>query len=104
MLKFSLVLCVAAIALFMVRVNAVLNEREKTSVTAGISMSATSAVLMFLFINMQKASGNPDVGMEFLQYYLPISVFAFFIGAGILLTTTALIAAWKRRRRDIERK
>lgn len=47
-------------------------------------MSVTSLIAMILFIYIQKINGNPDSGMEFEQFYFPISVFIVFTVIGIL--------------------
>ena len=43
------------------------------------ALTAVSAIAsMILFLLMQKASGNPDQGMELFQLYLPCAAFALF--------------------------
>ncbi|OPX44503.1 hypothetical protein CLHUN_14960 [Ruminiclostridium hungatei] len=47
-------------------------------------MSLTSIIAMILFVNVQKANGNPDAGMEFEQFYFTILVFVVFIVIGFV--------------------
>ena len=57
------------------------------------ALTAVSAIAsMILFLLMQKASGNPDQGMELFQLYLPCGVYALFALSGGI---TALLSRRK---------
>ena len=53
------------------------------------SLTAIASIIsLILFLLMQKASGNPDQGMELFQLYLPCGAYAAFALFGII---TALL-------------
>lgn len=86
MLEFMVALCGAIGTLFLTLLIAMLFKWEKVRLLAGVLMSIISVISMALFIYIQKTNGNPDEGMEFIQFYFPIFVFVSFIGIGILST------------------
>ena len=67
----------------------------------GILTAAASIAAMVSFILMQKESGNPDVGKEFIQLYLPCAVYLSMALWSIL--TALAIYRKKKRERDAKR-
>ena len=85
MLALTAALCGLVVAFFLILIISVLFNWRKVRLITGILMSITSAISMALFIYVQKSNGNPDAGMEFIQFYFPLLVFAFFIAGRKLL-------------------
>lgn len=84
MLKLTIALCGVIAPLFLIFIFSVLLKWEKVRLIIGIMMSIISAIAMVLFIYAQRINGNPDAGMEFIQFYFPLLVFVFFMAIGIL--------------------
>ena len=62
----------------------------------GILTAISSLSAMACFILMQKGSGNPDAGKEFLQLYLPCGIYLFIA----LLSTLSALKISRRKKRD----
>ncbi len=90
MLELTLALCGTIVVLFIILLISILFKWKRARLITGAIMSITSVISMALFIYVQKANGNPDAGMEFIQFYFPILVFTFFIAAGLLSSVKAI--------------
>ncbi|MHB8064589.1 MAG: hypothetical protein ACYDG2_18475 [Ruminiclostridium sp.] len=86
MLESAITLCVIIGFSFLILLVSILLKWKKTRLVTGMLMSLTSIIAMILFVNVQKANGNPDAGMEFEQLYFPILVFVVFIAIGFVST------------------
>jgi len=84
LLELALTLCGIIVFLFLILLVSILLRWKKTRLITGMLMSLTSIIAMILFVNVQKANGNPDAGMEFEQFYFPILVFVVFIVIGFV--------------------
>ena len=67
----------------------------------GILTAAASIAAMVCFILMQKESGNPDAGKEWMQLYLPCAIYLLIALWGSL--TAFGIHRRKKRERDAKR-
>lgn len=82
MLSFAFLLCgiilVSFIFLFL--------RQEKIRIIAASSMAISGMVLIPLFYKIQMINGNPDLGKEFEQLYLPLIIFAVSALIGTVIT------------------
>jgi cytochrome b subunit of formate dehydrogenase len=84
MIEFTIIISLFVGLLFFILLLACFLKWEKIRLFLSCTVSALSFVSMILFYNMQKASGNPDQGMEFWQWYLPLSIYLFLTMFGII--------------------
>jgi len=92
LLELTILLCGVIVFLFLVLLLSILLKWNKARLITGILMSITSIITMILFIDIQISNGNPDAGMEFVQFYFPILVFLGFTTVGIF--STVKLAKW----------
>ena len=100
MLELALGLCVLVFVLFICLIAAHFSGRAKAKMLIGLAMSLTAVLAMGLFCYVQRINGNPDQGMELLQWYFPLAVFIFFIAAGIIAAVSFVIDKYKREAGD----
>lgn len=70
--------------LFLILLVSYILSWEKAKIIISPVISGLALLSMFLFCYIQKINGNPDYGMEFRQWYFPISVYMFLIIFGIM--------------------
>jgi hypothetical protein len=99
-LELALGLCVLVFVLFICLIAAHFSGRAKAKMLIGLTMSLTAALAMGLFCYVQRINGNPDQGMELLQWYLPLAVFIFFIAVGIIAAVSFVNGKYKREAGD----
>lgn len=90
MVELALGLCVLVFVLFICLIAAHFSGRTRAKMPIGLTMSLAAAVAMGLFCYVQRINGNPDQGMEMVQWYLPLAVFIFFIAAGIITAANSV--------------
>lgn len=84
MLELAIALCGIIVLLFLILLASILLKWEKARLITGLTLSLTSIIALILFVNVQRANGNPDAGKEFPQFYFPISVFIIFTAIGFV--------------------
>jgi hypothetical protein len=89
-LELALGLCVLVFVLFICLIAAHFSGRARVKMLIGLTMSLTAALAMGLFCYIQRINGNPDQGMELLQWYLPSAVFVIFIATGIIAAASVV--------------
>jgi hypothetical protein len=100
MLELVLGLCALVFVLFICLIAAHFSGRTRMKMLIGFTMSLTAALAMGLFCYIQRINGNPDQGMELLQWYLPLAVFIFFI-ATVIIAAVSLLKANIKERQEI---
>ena len=86
MLEFTLLLSLLSGILFLLLIASCFSNWEKTRIFLGCITSGSALLSMILFCYIQKANGNPDLGMEFWQWYFPISIYLILIVFSIMST------------------
>jgi len=69
---------------FLLLLASYLSGWRKAKIFFSCIVSDLSLFSMILFCKMQKVHGNPDMGMEFWQWYFPISIYLLLIFFGII--------------------
>jgi glucan phosphoethanolaminetransferase (alkaline phosphatase superfamily) len=82
---FVLFICVVAVPFL---------RKARMKMLIGLIMSIMAAAAMGFFCYVQRINGNPDQGMELLQWYLPLTVYLFFIASGIMVAINATKAKY----------
>jgi hypothetical protein len=100
MLELALGLCVLVFVLFICLVAAHFSGRAKVKMLIGLTMSFAAALSMGLFCHVQIINGNPDQGMELVQWYFPLAVFIFFIAVGIIAAVSFVKDKYEREAGD----
>lgn len=84
MLLFNLALCGIIVLLSLVLLISMAMKWRRAGQIIGMLMSLLSVFAMILFLSIQRASGNPDAGREFIQIYFPVMVFMAFAVTGVI--------------------
>jgi len=84
MIEFTLVISLASGLLFLVLLASYIFNFETVRIFLSCIVSGFALLSMILFCYIQKANGNPDLGMEFWQWYFPISIYLFLIVIGVI--------------------
>jgi hypothetical protein len=100
MVELALGLCVLVFVLFLCLIATHFSGRAREKALIGLTMSLTAALAMALFCYVQRINGNPDQGMELLQWYFPLAVFIFFIVLGIIPAVSFVKDKYKREAGD----
>lgn len=79
MLELALGLCALVFMLFLCLIASHFLRRARMKVFIGLAMFLAAALAMVLFCYIQRVNGNPDQGMELLQWYLPLTAFSFLL-------------------------
>lgn len=98
MLGIALATSLLSRILFLVLLELYISKREKAKIIISPTISGLALLSMILFCRIQKANGNPDMGKEFGQWYLPISIYLLLIVIGIISFAIAIIKKVKSRR------
>lgn len=83
MIELILALCFILIGLFALIF--IIGKRYFAKAIISAVITAASIFLIPTFYKLQRESGNPDMGKEFEQLYLPISVFVICSLSGIAM-------------------
>jgi len=97
MVEFALGMSMLSGILFLLLLASYILNWEKAKIPLSCIVSGSALLSMVLFCNMQKASGNPDMGKEFGQWYFPIMIYLFIIVFGIVSLIIAIIRKVKSR-------
>ncbi|NMA33818.1 MAG: hypothetical protein GX940_04605 [Clostridiaceae bacterium] len=100
MLGIALITSLLSGILFLVLLESYISKREKAKIIISPIISALALLSMILFCYIQKINGNPDMGKEFGQWYLPISIYLFLIVTGVISFIITIIKNVRSRKAE----
>lgn len=90
MIEFTIGISILVGVLFFVLLASYVFNWKKGRILISSVVFVLALISMILFYYMQKVNGNPDQGIEFWQWYLPLSIYFLLCVLSILSFTTTI--------------